>query len=295
MPDAAPSGGGGFTMPDAAPSGGGGFAMPGSPRQDTGHVVVTGSGQDAGAQDQEAEEYRRIAQEMEAASYFEVMGLDKGCTDEDVRAKFMALVKKYHPDASAGGPVSDEVRKLKERIFARIGEAFEVLKTQEKRDAYLTHIEDGGDTSQLSGDQVDVSPIFKSEELFIQGKRLIKAQKYEKAVERLEQAMELYNKNPTYLAHLVYAKLMRSGASNPRAISETARVLVKLLEESPEMEDGWMLLGYVYKRAGQMEYALRTFERVLELNRHNMEAASEVRYLKKKLEQCGSKKKGLFR
>ncbi|NOZ84806.1 MAG: DnaJ domain-containing protein [Deltaproteobacteria bacterium] len=256
----------------------------------------TAASQGAGRIEEQRKEFLEFAKDLDNKSYFEIMDVPKDCTDQQVKTSYMALVKKYHPDAGGGGEgVPDDIRRLKEQIFARISEAFEVLKDPEKREAYRVHIEGGGDTSELSGDKVDVSPIFQSEELFLQGKRLIKGQKFAEAVKRIEEALELYDREPSYHAHLAYAKMMRDGPSDPMNISRTAKTLVKILEASPNMEDGWMLLGYVYKRAGQIDYALQTFEKALEINRHNNEAASEVHFLRKKRERGEGKKKGLFK
>ncbi|MEJ2139315.1 MAG: DnaJ C-terminal domain-containing protein [Gammaproteobacteria bacterium] len=65
---------------------------------------------------------------MEFRDYYEVMGVARDATQDDIKRAYRKLARKYHPDVS-----EDEQAEEK---FKEVGEAYEVLKDPEKRAAY---------------------------------------------------------------------------------------------------------------------------------------------------------------
>jgi len=65
---------------------------------------------------------------MEFRDYYEVMGVPRDATQDDIKRAYRKLARKYHPD------VSDDPEA--EARFKEVGEAYEVLKDPEKRAAY---------------------------------------------------------------------------------------------------------------------------------------------------------------
>jgi molecular chaperone DnaJ len=60
--------------------------------------------------------------------YYEVLGLQKGATDQEIKSAYRKLAKKYHPDVD---PSPDAKKK-----FEEIGEAYQVLSDPEKKKLY---------------------------------------------------------------------------------------------------------------------------------------------------------------
>ncbi len=61
--------------------------------------------------------------------YYEVMGLDKNASEDDIKKAFRRLAKEYHPDLHPGD-------KEAEKKFKEVNEAYEVLSDKDKRARY---------------------------------------------------------------------------------------------------------------------------------------------------------------
>ena len=58
--------------------------------------------------------------------YYEVLGLQKGASDNDIKKAFRKMAMKYHPDKNPGDKVAEEK-------FKEINEAYAVLSDPEKK------------------------------------------------------------------------------------------------------------------------------------------------------------------
>ncbi|HEX7043798.1 MAG TPA: DnaJ C-terminal domain-containing protein [Burkholderiales bacterium] len=65
---------------------------------------------------------------MKYKDYYQILGVPRGASEEDIKKAYRRLARKYHPDVS-------KERDAEER-FKEISEAYEVLKDKEKRAAY---------------------------------------------------------------------------------------------------------------------------------------------------------------
>ena len=65
---------------------------------------------------------------MQFRDYYEIMGVDRNATQDEIKRAYRKLARKYHPDISKEPDA--------EARFKEMGEAYEVLKDPEKRAAY---------------------------------------------------------------------------------------------------------------------------------------------------------------
>jgi molecular chaperone DnaJ len=66
---------------------------------------------------------------MSKRDYYEVLGVPKTATDEEIKKAYRKLATKYHPDKNPGDKTAEEQ-------FKELGEAYEVLSEPQKRAAY---------------------------------------------------------------------------------------------------------------------------------------------------------------
>jgi len=77
--------------------------------------------------------------------YYEVLGIDRDATGEDIRKAFRQLAFKYHPDHNHGDGAEDK--------FKEVNEAYEVLSDTDKRSAYDRFGHNGGQDLNGNGFQ----------------------------------------------------------------------------------------------------------------------------------------------
>ncbi|MBR3679717.1 MAG: molecular chaperone DnaJ [Oscillospiraceae bacterium] len=90
--------------------------------------------------------------------YYEVLGVGRSVTDEELKKVYRQLARKYHPDLHPDDPTAEDK-------FKEITEAYEVLSNSEKRSIYDQYGHDGlenGGMGAGAGGFSDVSEILES-------------------------------------------------------------------------------------------------------------------------------------
>lgn len=79
---------------------------------------------------------------MADKSYYEILGVEKNASADELKSAYRKLAKKYHPDMYASA--SDAEKKNAEAKFKEINHAYDVLSDPQKRAAYDTYGSENG-------------------------------------------------------------------------------------------------------------------------------------------------------
>lgn len=79
-----------------------------------------------------------------AKNYYEILGVNKTASDDEIKKAYRNLAKKYHPDLNQNSPEAAE--KLKE-----VNEAYEVLSDKTKRSNYDNFGDPNGAAANFGG------------------------------------------------------------------------------------------------------------------------------------------------
>ncbi len=93
---------------------------------------------------------------MSKRDYYDVLGINKGANEQEIKKAYRTLAKKYHPDVSSEANAESK--------FKEVQEAYEVLSDSSKRGQYdrFGHQANQGQGFQSSGFDFDINDIFSN-------------------------------------------------------------------------------------------------------------------------------------
>ena len=217
---------------------------------------------------------RGLLERLEKATHYEALGVDrKAATAADVKRAFVLLARDLHPD-TVTDPAQGELREIKERLFARVNEAAQVLGDDARRKEY---------EKELQGEkkEVDVGRIFDAEDKFARAEILIKARKYKEGLQVLDEAIVLNPEEAEFYAWRGYARFLLA-QDRKAAFEECASDIRKAIKMLDRCVPAYLFLGQMQKVIGDAKGASASFQKVLQLDDRNVEAQRELRMLGKR-------------
>ncbi|MDD5306291.1 MAG: DnaJ domain-containing protein [Deltaproteobacteria bacterium] len=249
----------------------------------------------------EATAYRKAVQQKAAAiasqNFFEMLGVKTDATVEDLRKAYFRLAKEFHPDRAAS-PERQDLRDILEYIFSNLAEANATLIDPELREGYEHTLAEGKKRASIiprsnSGGGDPVRDAAAAENAFQKALVLMRRGQNEKAMELVQQARDVKPEEGEYLTVYVFleAKLRPADA----AVDDLIDRLRHVIEQNPRSERAHLFLGQLLKRIGHTAEAKTHFQKVVEVNSKNIEAAREVRIMDMRKRDDKSDKKGFLK
>jgi len=212
-----------------------------------------------------------LLEKLGAADHFEAIGIErKTATAAEAKRNFFVLAKELHPDTVAD-PAQAELREVKERLFARINEAAQVLGDDKRRKEYEDELEG-------KKNSVDIARIFAAEENFQRAEIMIKARKYQEGLELIEKAISMNDQEAEFYAWRGYARFLLS-QDRKGIYEETAGDCRKAIKMVDKCVPAHLFLGHMSKVVGDSKLAKKCYQRVLELEPKHVEAQRELRLM----------------
>jgi len=189
------------------------------------------------------ETIQRAYADIETQDHYQVLGIKRSATAQEIKKAYFKLAKLYHPDRHFDPDMSDMKLKL-EALFMRIHEAYDTLSIQAKRDQYNTALGKGGRTSRAEQQEPEKAAQKGSAvDQYNEGIRHFKAGNYWGAEEAFRWAARLDPGNPRFL---FYQGLALSHM--PRRRHEAEEYFKKVIEMSPNRLEYYMELGNFYRK-----------------------------------------------
>ncbi len=210
---------------------------------------------------------------MRRQDYFELLGVSRKASREEIKRAYFALAKEYHPDKHFGSS-SAEVRQLASQIYDLISTAHDTLTDAEERARYEGELQQG--VKRDLGE--DVGRILAAEGRFQKGEELMRGRQYDAARRLFEEAISLYAEEGEFHAWLGWS--MFQGSPEDHANTEAALgALEKAVALNPRLDKGYLFTGYIFKATGRPDKAERHFEKAIQCNPDCTEALRELRLL----------------
>ncbi|MEE2901844.1 MAG: DnaJ domain-containing protein [Myxococcota bacterium] len=255
-----------------------------------GYVVFGEAPTEAEANEPEVQELQDLYEALKSKNYYEILTITSKSTDEEVRNSYMKLAKKYHPDTVSHSS-SPKVVETNNNIFALIQDAFDQVDTQEKRSNYDTMLKAGVTTK--ADEQKLVQSILEAENLFTKAQTYVRTHQVNMAIEALEQAIRLKSDDPEFETHLAYYKFLAQKDDKKAAAARAINAIERQLRKQPNMASAHLFLGRLNKLNDDLKKSMSHLEKVISIDPNNLEAKSDLRLVKMRLQKSKSRK-GLF-
>ncbi len=242
------------------------------------------------------ETIQRAYEGMETQDHYQVLGVERSATAQEIKKAYFKLAKLYHPDRHFEHEMSDMKPKL-ESLFMRIHEAYDTLNTAAKRDQYTSML---GKVSKASkaGQQEQGKAARKESaaDQYLEGMRKFKAGDFWGAEEAFRWSVRLDPRNSRFL---FYQALSLSHI--PRRLHEAEECFIKVIEISPDRAEYYVELGNFYLKNNLKAKALSIFRKAQTRGldsdqlRQRIAAVGDTGEPKKEREQEMESKSGLFK
>jgi len=242
----------------------------------------------------DSERRRAVLELIETSAdmnHFELLGAAVDADDAEIQKAYIERARRFHPDR-ASGDIAD-LRSQMADLFARISVAHQTLKDPTARAEYASKVKatpEGSSPPEEDDEDQMVQDLLDAETAFQKAKIILKMNQVDEAEQLARQAAEANKEHGEYAALLAWIE----GKKRPRDanVDDLIDRLKSAAKLAPKSEDAHFYLAETLRRAGRNREALKSYEEVHELNRHNVDALRMVRILRKQKDQAPAKAKG---
>jgi cytochrome c-type biogenesis protein CcmH/NrfG len=226
---------------------------------------------------------------LDKQNNFEVLGIGRDVSREQVKAAYIALARVFHPDRLAQFKL-EKLRPTVETIFARMSDAQAVLMDDSKRAEYVRTLD-----GKAKGDAEKARKLFEAEEQFRQGELALRRKEFEQACEHFRKSMELNPEEGEHVALYGYALYQTTPMEKrPFMLEKVRAILMKGIKLGPQNPRPHCLAGEIFLAENELDRAVHHFRVALELREDYVDAERGVRLAMMRKEKEGKKGGGLF-
>jgi curved DNA-binding protein CbpA len=209
---------------------------------------------------------QEIAPRARESSYFVRLGLPETAGRDDVKAAFLGLARRFHPDLF-GGPAMADMQDLVRTFFSAVNEAYQALSDDKRRAQHLAALRSGSATDPQRAEAARID--------FQKGEACLRTRDHARARGFLDSAVRA-DPRPEYQAALAMSFLADAWYSG----RGSARTLVNAALAAGNGGDRvFYAAGMVAREEGKDGEAERQFRAAVAANPRHAEAVKELRNL----------------
>jgi curved DNA-binding protein CbpA len=214
-----------------------------------------------------ADEVRSRARMMSRQNAYERLGVSPGSTTEPIKAAYLQLAKRFHPDRAAG-PLATLQGEL-QSLFAALKEAYESISTAAARAQYAATLKG----ARAGTRKEDAAVALKM------GEVLLKKRDFEPALDKFRRAVEL-DATGDSLAALAWA-LVSDPKASAQSKEEAASLVNRALRAPGTTARTYYVAGVLW-RTKDPDSATDAFRKALELDPQHADAGLELRLMEQR-------------
>lgn len=212
------------------------------------------------------------------AHAFELLDVPLDAGRKELRRIWADLSKDLHPDSLHAKGLG-HLRERVSNVFAAMSEAHGILSDKEQRAQLRDKIRRGEDTRDSADATAQARAAFESELIAKEGDRFLKANKFDRALEKFRAALELTPEEHDLQAAAAWCHYNLQNKTRQLMV-ETDRTLGVILAEAPALARAHFFRGMVQKELGAIDAALTSFETALRHDRRLIDAERQARALR---------------
>jgi len=203
-------------------------------------------------------------------NYYEILGVDRSTSDQEIRDTFRKLARENHPDRYRGNDKAGA-----ERMFQNLTEAFNVLTNPAKRKQHDSELAGSG-----GGGQADLTQVAKA--YLAKGVKAYKESDWRTAYENFDMAAKHNAQDGKAFHYLALA-----ASHIPAYTRQSVQAIETAVQREPMNPLFLKDAGLISKRAGLLAKAERYFEETLKWDASNAEAQVGLAELRKEAGKGG--------
>ena len=217
---------------------------------------------------------------LKDANHYEVLGVQKAATAEEIKLAYIAAAKRFHSDAFAGQELGS-ARRVAEELFARISEANATLSNPVSRSNYDVYLD-----RKAKGLPTDVAAIVRAEGIFQKGEMLFKAGRFQDAETAFREAISLNHSEAEFHAYLGMAIYRGRGKAQ-----EALELVEKARAMDARLQSATVFAAQLHEALGDVEKAKSVLRKALAADPAFDGARAELSRLRS---GAAEQKKGFF-
>jgi DnaJ-domain-containing protein 1 len=220
-----------------------------------------------------------VKKRMASDDFYKRLGIERRASLAEVKAAYLNLVKRYHPDRVAALALPKAAADDLHVVFEAIQEAYDTLRDPGARKGYDALLND----DRIRGDRQNVRKVAEAEINLKKGAGLVNAKDWAGALRCLEMARKVDPSNGRCEAYHAWA---RYNAGPKEKLKEEVRAqLVRATTLVGGKALGHYYLGILARMDGSLDKAERHFRQAVKADSKFTEAVSELRVVRRRMEK----------